>query len=88
MYHFNERSLIQSRINTINLFLKKFKLFSRPIALCCCSTLNFYFEVNFWLRMMYIVILKISNVRKTYIFQENYQFFSESKKIAKKNYSS
>ena len=47
MYQFNERSLIRSRIKTINSFIKKLILFSRLIAVCCCLNSEFLFSSNF-----------------------------------------
>ena len=78
MYHFNKRSLKRSRIDTINSFKKNFKIFSRPITVYCCLNSELLFGVNFWLRMMYIFILKFSNASKAYISRSVINFFSES----------
>ena len=64
MYHFNEYSIIRSRINTINFLLENFKRFLNLIKYAAVSTLNFYIEVTFWLRKLYNNRLKFSKVSK------------------------
>ena len=74
MYHFNKRSYIRSKVFTINLFKKNSNYLFDLQLYVAVSTLNFCFEVNFWMRMIYFIILKLSNSSKRYIFQVSYQF--------------
>ena len=89
MYHFNEYSKIRSRINTIDFLLENFKRFLNMIKYAAVSTLNFYIEVTFWLRKLYINRLKFSKVSKKnisfQIFSRAVSMFSQrSSKISRK----
>ena len=78
MYHFNEYSIIRSRIKTIDFLLEFFKRFLNLIKYAAVSTLNFYIEVTFWLRKLYINRLKFSKVSKK---NTHFQIFSRAVSI-------